>query len=371
MENGVIQLSKEEFLALQTQAVDQAVKALGMDKIDARYKINPRQEETEQLKANKKERFLQLLTCMHNKQFEPILQQALSEGVASDGGYLVPEEVAGDILHFVNEYGVLRRYGSYFDMSRIKSDSLHIPRLLSDISVSWVNEKSAISISEPSFEDVSLVLKKAAAISTVTEELLSDSLIVLYDFLMERYGERIAYAEDNQAFAGSGTPFTGVLNASGVNNITLTGTGLTSLNYDSLVDMQSCLSTAKLRGARWFAHPTIFGEIRKIKDSAGNPILVKPNNGPVEELMGYPVEKVDAMPSKTSVAANTPFLAFGNARHIGLAGKGEIAFKISDSAVVNSESMFERAEQALRAMERVGIAVLLPGGFSVAKTAAA
>ncbi|MCU7500722.1 MAG: phage major capsid protein [Ignavibacteria bacterium] len=371
MDNGVIQITKEEFLALQTQAVDAAVKALGMDKIDAKYKINPQQEEQEQLKSNKKERFLQLLCYMHNKQFEPIIQQALSEGVAADGGYLVPDEVAGDILHFVNEYGVLRRYGSYFDMSRVKSDSLHIPRLLSDISVSWINEKAVIAQSEPSFEDVNLVLKKVAAISTVTEELLSDSLIVLYDFLMERYGERIAYAEDNQGFAGQGSPFTGVLNAAGVNSVTIGGTSLENLDYDDLVDMQSCLSTAKLRGARWFGHPTIFGEIRKIKDSAGNPILVKPNNGPIEELMGYPVEKVDAMPSKGSTGANTPFLAFGNARHIGLAGKGEIAFKISDSAVINSESMFERAEQALRAMERVGIGVLLPGGFAVARTAAA
>ncbi|MGE5432383.1 MAG: phage major capsid protein [Syntrophomonadaceae bacterium] len=371
MENGVIQLTKEEFLALQTQAVDAAVKALGMDRIDAKYKINPRLEEQEQLKSGKKERFLQLLCCMHNKQFEPILQQALSEGVAADGGYLVPDEVAGDILHFVNEYGVLRRFGSYFDMSKVKSDNLHIPRLLSDISVSWINEKAVITSSEPSFEDVHLILKKVAAISTVTEELLSDNLIVLYDFLMERYGERIAFAEDNQGFAGSGTPFTGVLNAPGVNSVTLAGPNLTNLNYDVLVDMQSSLSTAKLRGARWFGHPTVFGEIRKIKDTAGSPILVKPNNGPVEELMGYPVEKVDAMPSKTSVAADTPFLAFGNARHIGIAGKGDIAFKISDSAVINSESMFERAEQALRAMERVGIAVLLPGGFAVAKTAAA
>ncbi|MCU7497212.1 MAG: phage major capsid protein [Ignavibacteria bacterium] len=371
MENGVIQLTKEEFLALQTQAVDAAVKALGMDKIDARYKINPQQEEQEQLKTGKKERFLQLLCYMHNKQYEPILQQALSDGVASDGGYLVPEEVASDILHFVNDYGVLRRYGSYFDMSRVKSDSLHIPRLLSDISVSWINEKGVIASSEPSFEDVNLILKKVAAISTVTEELLSDCLIVLYDFLMERYGERIAFAEDQQGFAGSGAPFTGLLHASGVNAVTLKGASISSLGYDDLVDMQSCLSTAKLRGSRWFAHPSIFGEIRKIKDSAGNPILLKPGNGPIEELMGYPVEKVDAMPAKSAVAANTPFLAFGNARNIGLAGKGEIAFKISDSAVINSESMFERAEQALRAMERVGIAVLLPGGFAVAKTSAA
>lgn len=370
MDNNLVQLTKEEFLALQTQTIDAAVRALGMDRIDAKYSINPQSNEQEQLNHTKKERFLQLLKLMHNKQFEPIMQQALSEGVAADGGYLVPDEVAKDILHFVNEYGVLRRYGTYFDMSRIKADNLHIPRLLSDIAVSWINEKAVIGESNPVFDDVNIVLRKVAAISTVTEELLSDSLIVLYDFLMERYGERIAYAEDNQGFAGSGAPFTGILNAAGTNVVQTGGADMNSFGYDDLIDMQSCLSTAKLRGARWFAHPTIFGEIRKIKDTAGNPILVKASSGPIEELLGYPVEKVDAMPSRASVAANTPFLAFGNARHIGMAGKGEIAFKISDSAVINSESMFERGEQALRAMERVGIAPMLPSGFAVARTSA-
>lgn len=370
MDEQKIVLSKEDFLNLQTTLIDTIVQKLGLDKIDAKYKINPQEDEPEQLRLDKKTRFLRFLQCLHSKQYAEILSQALSEGVAGDGGYLVADDIRADILHFVNEYGLLRRYGSVFDMSRVKADNLHIPRLLSDITLSWVNEKAVIPESNPTLDDVNLILKKVAAISTVTEELLSDSLVVLYDFLMERYGEKISYAEDHQAFAGTGSPFTGILNASGTNVITLSGASVSALGYDDLVDMQS-VSSSKLRNARWFGSPTVFGEIRKIRDDHGNPIIVKANNGPIDELMGYPVEKTDVMPAVGSIAANTPFLAFGNPKHLGLATKGEIAFKISDTAVINGESVFERGEQALRAMERVGIGSLLPAGFSVLKTAAA
>lgn len=366
----LIQLTKEQFIDLQKSTIDAVVKELGLDKTDARYKINPQAEEKLQLEKTKKQRFVELLRLIHSKQYEKIMTQALSEGVNADGGYLVPEEVRKDILHFVNEYGVLRKFCTFFDLSDQKTDTLLIPRLLADVTVSWVNEKSAISESNPTFEDVTLQLRKLAAISTVTEELLADSLVVLYDFLMERFGEKIAYAEDSQGFSGTGAPFTGILNAAGVNVITLSGTDITSLSYDDLVDMQS-LSSVKLKGARWFGSPTVIGECRKIKDLQGNPILQTPNNNPMATMMGYPIEIVDAMPAKSEVGANKPFLAFGNARHIGMIGKGEIAFKISDTAVVGNQSMFELGEQALRVMERVGTGVLLPSGFSIAKTKAA
>lgn len=366
----MIQLTKDEFLELQKQAVDAAVREMGLDKIDARYKINPQADEEPQLQRAKKERFVQLLRCMHSKQYEKIMSQALSEGVNADGGYLVPEEVRRDILHFTNEYGVTRRFCTYFDLTSHKTDTLLIPRLLADVSVSWINEKSPITESNPTLEDVTLQLKKLAAISTVTEELLDDSIVVLYDFLMERFGEKIAYAEDFQAFAGTGAPFTGLLTAPGTVNVTLAGADITSLNYDDLVDMQSALSNAKIKGARWFGSPGVFGECRKIKDLEGRPILQSPSESPISRMLGYPIELVDAMPAISAVGADTPFLAFGNARHIGMIGKGEIAFKISDSAVVASNSMFELGEQALRVIERVGVGLLLPGGFTVAKTAA-
>ncbi|MGE5680530.1 MAG: phage major capsid protein [Bacillota bacterium] len=363
-----IQLNKEQFVDLQKSMIDAVVKELGMDKIDARYKINPQADEALQLEKAKKQRFVELLRLIHSKQYEKIMTQALSEGINADGGYLVPEEVKNDILRFVNEYGVLRRLCTFFDLSDHKTDTLLIPRLLADVTVSWVNEKSAIPESNPTFEDVTLNLKKLAAISAVTEELLADSLVVLYDFLMERFGEKIAYAEDYQGFAGTGSPFTGVLSAQGTNVITLSGSSLSTLSYDDLVDMQS-LSSAKLKGARWFGSPTVFGECRKIKDLNGNPILQSPNASPIATMMGYPIEIVDAMPSKSEITAGKPFLVFGNARHLGMIGKGEIAFKISDTAVVGNNSMFELGEQALRVMERVGTGVLLPSAFSVAKTA--
>lgn len=361
-----MEISKEQFIDLQKKMIDAVVKELGLDAVDARYKINPQADEKLQLEKTKRQRFVELLRLIHSKQYEKIMTQALSEGVNADGGYLVPEEVRKDILHFVNEYGVMRRLCTFFDLTDQKTDNLLIPRLLADVSVSWVNEKNLIPESNPQFEDVSLQLRKLAAISTVTEELLDDSLVVLYDFLMERFGEKIAYAEDYQGFSGTGAPFTGILNCAGTASVTLDG-GISSISYDNLVDMQS-LSSVKLKGARWFASPSVFGECRKIKDTSGNPILQTPNNSPISTMMGYPIEIVDAMPSVSQLQPGSSFLAFGNARHLGMIGKGEIAFKISDTAVVGNTSMFEVGEQALRVMERVGTGVLLPSGFSVAKT---
>ena len=295
-----------------------------------------------------------------------IALKALSEGTDSAGGYLVPEEFMNKVLDIASDVGYARKRGTVITMSRY---TLNIPKLSSKPAVQWIGEGGAIATGQPAFDQVQLVAKKAGLIVPVTSELFEDSAVDISAVLTRVFAEALAGAEDEQAFVGDGTVFTGILNAAGVNTVTLPAgkTACSDITADDLINLISAVPSSVANKSAFFMHRSVLAKIKTLKDGNGS-YLFDPKD---KTIWGYPVYTIDAMPSMADSAADKAFIIFGDPSWLYLGDRKQMSVMIADQATVGSTNMFESDMIALRVVERIAIAVAMPNAFAVLKTAAA
>ncbi len=289
----------------------------------------------------------------------------MSEGTDSEGGYLVPPEFRAVLLRLVEVYGIIRPQCTVVPMSR---EEMNIPSLSSGVTVYWPGEGAAINQSQPVFGNLKLVAKKMAALTPVTNELIEDSSIAIANLLATLFAEAVAEEEDRIALAGdvsgASDPFDGILFASGVTEVSMATDSFADIDADDLADLQTAVTAAASKGAKYFMHRTVFNVVRKLKDSNGNYIYQAPAGNEPGTIWGYPYELVDVMPALTDSAGSTSFVIFGNPRHIHLGDRNKMTIARSQHYGFANDLTY------LRAIERIAIEVGIPGAFSRLKTAA-
>ena len=367
-------------------AMEEKVKNLGLDKTDRKFGVFPTEgldEKTlgEMTKEQRVKRFLKAVVMKDWVSAQAVIKadpdaktKGMSEGTDTAGGYLVPSEFRAEIMRVANDYGLARRIARKIPMNR---DSLSLPVITNGVSVSWPGEGNAGTSSKPTFGLANLVAKTMVGLTPITNELLDDSAVDVLDTLVELFAEAIAGEEDNQAFNGTGLPFTGILNASGVTTVTMSSGNETfaELSSDDFVDLIANLNSTVRTGARFIMHDTVFAYVQKLKDDEGRPLYQMPTQAAPGNIFGYPVETSTKMPSSTAVS--TPFIILGNlSRYLLLGDRQEMRMAVSDQATVTDTdgstalNLFEQNMSAVRLTERIAINVPLSAAFAILKTAA-
>jgi HK97 family phage major capsid protein len=295
-------------------------------------------------------------------------EKTLTVGVPADGGYTVPEDFRPELIRLVEEYGIARKYCTVIPMS---VPEVVTPSLTSGVSVTWPNEAAAITEDQPAFGQVKLSAKKMAALVPLSSELLADSSLAMSNLIINLIGESIAAEEDRMAFVGgvdeNSDPFDGILNTTGVNSVVMGGgdTTFADITADYLLDMTDSISRSARKGAMFFINRTVLNVIRKLKDSAGNYIWQAPSAEGPGTIWGYPYADIDEMPALTDTAVSTPFVIFGNPRHMYLGDRQDVNFARSVHYKFNQDMVH------IRATERVAFTCAIPTAFTVLTTAAA
>ena len=294
---------------------------------------------------------------------------------AANGGYTIDTELAAEVEHLMTEFGVARREMNVVTLSK---GDLKINNLATDVSVYWTDEAANKTSSEVTLGQVTLALKKLAVIVPMSDELLEDTEIDLVGFVTSRIAEKMAAAEDTQFFNGDGTTFTGVLQNTSVNEVTMTGSTFATIDADDLSDMVDATPQGALANGKFYMHRSIMSYIRKLKASDGTYIYQAPSAGGPATVWGYPVVLVEAMPSSSDSSAETSFVLFGDLKKTAWLGvKGGLRVKLADQATVRNTAgnadldLFRRDMTALRVVERVGYVVVLPTAVTKLTTAAA
>jgi HK97 family phage major capsid protein len=368
MEQQMVQLDMEQLKTVVSNAVVEMTKQLGMDRVDRKHGIFPGTTEEDLQQLSKEDRLKKWLRAIYTKDpAELINVKALSEGSPTGGGYLVPEEFRTEVIREAEKFGVLRKEAFVFPIS---VDGLNLTAANGVVTIVWTPELGAITPSSPAFAQLQLNVKKAAGITALSNELFNDSQFPIVNYLAELFGEAIAGAEDEQGLTGSGSVFTGLLNVSGINTVTLSGQSYTGITADHLLDLTMAVLTKYRSGAKFCLHPSVFAVVRKLKDSTGQYIVQTPREaGQPMTIWGYPVVESEKMPSTD--AAATSFVAFGNVkRRCYFADRQRMSIAIGTEGTVGSDNLFEKDMSAVRVTERVGILWTLGEGLARLKTAA-
>jgi len=263
--------------------------------------------------------------------------KALSEGVAADGGYLVPDEFMAELIRDLEEPTRMRSLVRVIPMKR---DTMKIPKLGSKPKVYWTAENTTKTTSTADFEEKTLTAYKIAAILYASEELVEDA----YDFdvvqlIIGLFSEAIAEEEDKVITAGTGTGQPTGLTSCTISGVTCSG----NLDFDNIINLVYSLPSKYRKSAVFLAHNNNIRELRKVKDSQNRYIWLEsviPNEPAT--ILGYPIYENNNLPESS--------IYFGDfKRGYWLGDRRKITVKVSDIA----GSAWEKDQIGIRVVERI------------------
>lgn len=353
-----------------TEKVTNAVLAKIVDRKDI-FGGDNANSETKKMEA--KQKAVDFVKALANKDFAKLKE--MNTGTGSEGGYLVPEYFANEVVRVAGVYGVVRRNARLWPMSG-KTEKVPTG---GNVTAYRISESGKITTSQPSLGQVTLTVQQLAAMVPMTNQLLRDANINNIDYIIKLVGEALAKIEDQWGFLGlAGTE--GIFRNTDVPVLTLGSgkTGFDDVTFDDLLDLVSLVASGALAGAKFYMHRTVFNALRKIKAATtGTYIFQEPGGGQPPTIWNYPVEIVDVMPGMADTAAATKFMAFGNLNYMLLGDRGDYEMKISEEATVTDVdgttpiNLFEQNMSAVRVIERVDIELAeADKAFAVCKTAA-
>ena len=151
------------------------------------------------------------------------VSNVMSEGVAADGGYLVPDEWDRRLIESIEEQNIMRRFGT-----NITTSGLHKINIAgTKPAAAWIDEGDSINFSDATFSQISLDAHKLLVAVKVTNELLSDNAFGLESYILTQFAQAIANAEEEAFLVGDGNSKpTGLLHPTlgGQTGITSAGT---------------------------------------------------------------------------------------------------------------------------------------------------
>ena len=236
------------------------------------------------------------------------------------GGFLVPDELEQAIIDLRARFGKFRANTRVLNMSR---DTLLINRIAGGLTASFVGEGSSISETDASFDQVSLVARKAATLTKYSRELAEDSVVNLGDFLAGEVARAFANTEDEAGFNGDGSSsnggIVGLKNAVGsAGQKTGSGNAYSELTLADLTgtvglapEFVFSQGTPKWYMSTQFYHTVV---LDLLADAGGNTNLTLAGGVAVPSLFGYEVVLTDVMP-KTE--ANSQICAYFGALELG------------------------------------------------------
>jgi len=245
--------------------------------------------------------------------------KAMTEGSGAAGGYLVPEEFLGGLLEAAAETTIIRPRATVI---KVATDRGFIPALdqhatptagvgqtvfAGGVVGGWAAEGSAGSSTDAAFKQIEYNIKKIAAYTTVSNELLADSAISVDSLLSRLFGTAVGAIEEMSFLRGSGggDPL-GFLNSPAA--IGITPDTDNAFGFDDAVEMIS-----RFRGVGgqpiWVGHISLLPDLGqyfpKAYNSTGAQLphvgnadnFIQPREGIPGSLLGFPLYWSEHMPS--------------------------------------------------------------------------
>lgn len=299
-----------------------------------------------------------------------VVQRAtLNENTATEGGNLVPSIVEAEILRLIADNGIVRSLSRGLTMT---TKTHTIPKPTSVTAYVVAEMGTNITQGEPTINNITLTAKDYVAYGEATYDVLGDSVIGIADLFMSLAAEAFGAKEDQLGLEGTaGDPFTGLVAASGVNEIAVGGGTSTEIpTYTQMI--QSVYKAGKRvtrRGAAFVLAPlawaNILGQVSASLPVFGVPglsTMLSPPNGmtPDGNIGPFPVYCSEQIKTDrtvgTSDGSNAYFGPFGAYNFV--ADRTGIDFLVSE------HYKFQSGVVAMRMIKRTAQVVGVPEAFT-------
>lgn len=251
------------------------------------------------------------------------VRNALSEGVDSEGGYLVPDEFENTLVSGMEEEGSIRSLAHVFTTS----NGVHkIPVVRTKGSANWIDEGGSYGDSDDVFGQEQIDAHKVGTVIKVSEELLNDSAFDLEKYFQEEFARRIGAKEEEAFIVGDGNKKpTGILNAAGGAEIGVIAASEKAITADEIIDLYYSIKAPYRKNAVWILNDSTVRAVRKLKDSNGQ-YLWQPalHEGDHETLLG---KKILTSPYMPEIAAGAKVIMLGDLSYYWIGDRQGITFK--------------------------------------------
>lgn len=255
---------------------------------------------------------------MHSNPYE--IRNALSEGVDTEGGYLVPDEFETHVVAALEEENFVRGLAKVIQTS---SGDRKIPVVATHGIATWLEEGKAYSESDEVFDQMTLGSYKLGTFLKISEELLNDSAFDIESYLSGEFGRRIGAAEEEAFLTGDGTNKPTGIFATAEEG--LKASAATTVTADELIDLHYSLRSPYRKNAVWVMNDSTVKVIRKLKDNNGQ-YLWQPalTAGTPDTILNRPVYTSQFAPELKGGARG---IAFGDLSFYWIADRQGRAFK--------------------------------------------
>jgi len=235
----------------------------------------------------------------------PQAATGLSEGVTSDGGFLVNTDVASGLLTNVYETGILTgrvartpisANANGLKLNGIDETSRASGSQWGGITSYWLNEGGTLTGSKPKFRQVELNLKKLIGLCYATDELLSDAA-ALESVITTGFANVFGFKMDESIVRGTGAgqPL-GILNSACKVTVSAEGgQAATTIVSENVEKMYARMHPRGLGNAVWLVNQDCWPELFNMYHSVGtggSTTFLPPGGlsaSPYHTLLGRPV----------------------------------------------------------------------------------
>lgn len=195
-------------------------------------------------------------------------RSAMGTATPSEGGVLVPDDYANEIIPLLRERSSIRSLGARpVPMPR---GNIKIARQTGAANFQWVGENKPIIASKPSLGMLSLLAKKLAGLIPIANELINDASLSADQFVRDELINGIAESEDITAIYGKGTENEPL----GIGKIAATKQELNALpTSDTLGEIVGKVMAKKFPNKQafgWIFNGALWPIFYNLKDGAGN-----------------------------------------------------------------------------------------------------
>jgi HK97 family phage major capsid protein len=265
------------------------------------------------------------------------------------GAGISPQQWAAFVLEHLSAQSVVLASGA----TRIDTPNriVHVPRVKTDGAAAWFAELETINVGDPTGDELVLTPKKVAAITTLSDEVISDSSPSVLDAVGTAMTKAVALQADAGVLTGAGGKApTGIYGQAGNHVVSA------SITIDSLIEAAGKIAAVGGQAKAVFLNPADNTKLMLEKDTQKRPLLTPDySGGPSSTIYGLALWQTPAITAGTALVAAPEQIV--------------VAVRQDASVAVSADVSFTQDASVCRVIARLDCGVNDPKGLtSIAAT---